>query len=768
MRYLRRHWRRIGLSLLPLVWVFLHSTGIAPMAAFDRLDAMLYDTRLRATMPQTQDTRIVIVDVDEKSLAELGRWPWSRHKMAALSQSLFAHYQVALLGFDVVFAEPDDSSGLKLLQALARNELRQNAQFATQLAQLTPALDYDSLFAASLVNRPVVLGYYFSSDQGGRSSGELPRPVMAASDPNHQGVALAPWSGFGANIAPLTQAAPQAGFFNSLTDPDGVVRALPMVARYGEQDYESLALAMFRRLVGMPQVTYGGDYDKAVSTSHATAADKAGMLTLASAAADGTERPALEHIVLQWPDKSFSIPVDAQGALLVPFRGAGGPSGGSFAYVSASDVVAHKVPTQQLKGKIILVGTTALGVVDLRATPVAATYPGVEVQASALSGLLDRRFLVRPLYARAYETLLLLGVGLALAFALPLLSAPVAIAYSVAWLAALIMFNGWLYLTHGLVLHQAPLLLMAVLVVVFSMGYGYVVASRSRRELIALFGTYVPPELVREMLKDPSRYTMRAKSDELTVMFCDMRGFTRLSEQLPPEQLQQLLNQVFSELTQLIGANRGTVDKYMGDCVMAFWGAPVMSPTHAQLAVKTAMQMAQALGRINRAHTGLEIELGIGLNTGQMYVGDMGSNIRRSYTVIGDAVNLGSRLEGLSKVYGVSIVASQATQALATDYAWQELDRVRVKGRQQAVTIFTPVARMAELTPAQAQELALWHTFLQAYRAQNHAQCDDLLCQLHELDATKPLYKLYAGRIAAIRSYPIDPGWDAITNFETK
>ena len=195
---------------------------------------------------------------------------------------------------------------------------------------------------------------------------------------------------------------------------------------------------------------------------------------------------------------------------------------------------------------------------------------------------------------------------------------------------------------------------------------------------------------------------------------------------------------------------------------------PVMSPTHAQLAVQTAMQMAQALGHINQAHTGLKIDLGIGLNTGQMYVGDMGSNIRRSYTVIGDAVNLGSRLEGLSKVYGVSIVASQATQVLATDYAWQELDHVRVKGRQQAVTVFTPVARMADLTPAQAEELALWHTFLQAYRAQNHAQCDDLLGQLRQLDATKPLYKLYAGRIAATRGHPIEPGWDAITNFETK
>lgn len=746
MRYLKRHWRRIGLSLLPLAWVFLHSTGLFPMAAFDRVDAMLYDARLRATMPNTFDDRIVIVDVDEKSLAELGRWPWSRDKMAALTHALFAQYQVALLGFDVVFAEPDHSSGLKQLQSLARNELRQDAGFVAHLTQLTPALDFDRLFAQSLAQRPVVLGYYFSGDQGGHSNGELPQAVMAAHEMDGHWPALAQWNGFGANISSLAQAAPLAGFFNSLTDPDGVVRALPLLARYAGKGYESLPLAMFRRLTSMPQVSLGW----------------------ASAQSNPAEPALLQRIVLKWPDKTFSIPVDDRAALLVPFRGQGGALGGSFNYLSASDVLAQRVPAQQLRGKIVLVGTTAPGIGDLRATPVAAIYPGVEVQANALASLLERRFLVRPVDAQAYETLLILLVGLTLAFAPPLLSAPVAVALGVGLLALLASLNGWLYLAHGLVLQQAPVLLMTVMVLGVNVGYGYLVASRSRRRLIALFGTYVPPELVQEMVRDPQRYTMRAKSDELTVMFCDMRGFTRLSEQLAPVQVQQLLNQLFSELTQLIGANRGTVDKYMGDCVMAFWGAPVTSPLHARLAVKTALQMTQALGRINRAHAGLDIGLSIGISTGQMFVGDMGSNLRRSYTVIGDAVNVGSRLEGLSTVYGVSIVAGQATQAQAPDYAWQELDCVRVKGRQQTVTVWTPVALLAELTPAQAEELALWQTFLQAYRAQNHVQCDDLLGQLRHLDATKPLYTLYAERIAAKRGHPIDPGWDAITNFETK
>ena len=261
---------------------------------------------------------------------------------------------------------------------------------------------------------------------------------------------------------------------------------------------------------------------------------------------------------------------------------------------------------------------------------------------------------------------------------------------------------------------------MALTAFALNMSYGYFVESRSKRELANLFGTYVPPELVDEMVKDPDSYSMTATSKELTVMFCDMRGFTTLSEKMEPTQLQALLNAVFNRLTDLIRANRGTIDKYMGDCVMAFWGAPVDMPNHAHLAVKTAMEMASAVRKINEEHRAKgmpEIGIGIGLNTGTMCVGDMGSDVRRSYTVIGDAVNLGSRLEGLSKVYGVDIVASEATRRSAPEFAWQELDRVRVKGKKESVAIFWPVAPANRLEPAALDELKTWASFLKAYRA---------------------------------------------------
>ncbi|MCS7070240.1 MAG: adenylate/guanylate cyclase domain-containing protein, partial [Anaerolinea sp.] len=247
--------------------------------------------------------------------------------------------------------------------------------------------------------------------------------------------------------------------------------------------------------------------------------------------------------------------------------------------------------------------------------------------------------------------------------------------------------------------------------------------------------------------------------------------FTKLSEKMEPTQLQALLNEVFNRLSALIRANRGTIDKYMGDCVMAFWGAPVDVGNHAHLAVKTALEMAGAVREINaehRAHGLPEIGVGIGLNTGVMCVGDMGSDVRRSYTVIGDAVNLGSRLEGLSKVYGAEIVVSESTRRLASDFVWQELDRVRVKGKEQAVAIYTPLGPATGAAAAVLDEIKTWNAALKAYRAQDWDQCDMLLLNLARAGAKKYLYELYAQRVASMRLLPLDPDWDGATNFETK
>lgn len=749
MTVLARHWKRIAVTLLPLVFALLHVVGVVRIEVLQRLDNIIYDARLRAAMPRTLDERIVIVDIDEKSLAEVGRWPWGRNKLAKLVDSLFERQQVAVLGFDVVFAEADESSGLTRLNALARNELKDQPAFSERLEQIQSSLDYDGIFANSLKNRPVVLGYYLTSDREGRKSGVLPAPVMSAQSMQGRTLHVTSWDGYGSNIARLAAAAPLAGYFNSITDSDGVVRSLPLIAQHQNGYYESTALAMFRVLTGLPSVEAGFSSESFLSRS----------------------MHGLDRVLLKSGAYTLALPVDERMATLVPFRGPGGPSGGSFRYVSASDILADRLEAGSLKGKIILVGTTAPGLQDSRVTPVGEVYPGVETHANLISSFLDGHALLKPDYSLGYEVVLLTIVGLILAFWLPLVSAPLAVLLSLLVLSLLVGINFWLYSSYGLVLPLASGLVMALTAFALNMSYGYFVETRSKRELANLFGTYVPPELVDEMVKDPDSYSMEATNRELTVMFCDMRGFTKMSESMEPTQLQALLTGVFSRLTSLIRANRGTIDKYMGDCVMAFWGAPVETPEHAHLAVKSAMEMAEAVRGINLEHRarGLpEIGIGIGLNTGSMCVGDMGSNIRRAYTVIGDAVNLGSRLEGLSKVYGVEIVISETTRKLAPQFAWQELDRVRVKGKEQAVAIFFPVAYAAVLNEKEQAELKTWAACLKAYRAQKWDQADVLLVNLMRMNAQKYLYQLYAERVASMRLLPFDPTWDGATNFETK
>ncbi|MBI2769272.1 MAG: adenylate/guanylate cyclase domain-containing protein [Burkholderiales bacterium] len=749
MELLAKHWSRIAVTLIPLLFALLHATGVLPLGVLQRLDDIIYDARLRATMPKKLDERIVIVDIDEKSLAEVGRWPWGRNRLAELVDDLFDRQKIALVGFDVVFAEPDESSGLKRLRQLAQAELKDQPGFSEKLGQLQSTLDYDASFARSLQKRPIVLGYYFTNESGGTSSGVLPAPVMRKENLNGRPIKFTSWSGFGSNIEQLARAAPMAGFFNPIVDGDGVVRSIPLLTEYKGQYYESLSLAMFRMLIGLPSVEPGFPRDRFLSRSY----------------------QGLESILLKMGERTLAVPVDEKVAALVPFRGSGGVAGGSFKYVSAADVLTGRLAPGTLSGKIVIVGTTAPGLNDLRVTPVGETYPGVETHANVIAGLLDGKIYVKPDYALGFEVVILVLSGLTLALALPLLSAPRAVAASVLVLAAVLALNFWLYVGAGLVLPVASALVMALTAFALNMSYGYFVESRSKRELANLFGTYVPPELVDEMVKDPDSYSMKAASKELTVMFCDMRGFTKMSEQMEPTKLQELLNGVFSRLTDLIRANRGTIDKYMGDCVMAFWGAPVDTPNHPHLAVKTAMEMANAVRKINEDHRAKgipEIGIGIGLNTGTMCVGDMGSDIRRSYTVIGDSVNLGSRLEGLSKAYGVDIVVSETTRRLAPDFAWQELDRVRVKGKEQAVAIFWPLAPSDRVDKERSDELKTWAAMLKAYRAQDWDQCDVLLLNLQRMNAKKYLYELYSERVASMRLLPFDPEWDGATNFETK
>lgn len=754
-----RHGLRIALSLLPLVLVLAHAGGWLHLPVVQALDAFLYDARLRLTAPQAHDPRIVIVDIDDTSLQHHGQWPWRRDRLAALTRELTQRQQVGVLGFDIMFVERERNSGQAVLQALRDGPLGKMPALVAQLDHLAQTVDHEGMFAEALRGQPAVLGFYFTQSSGalgaGGSAGVLPPAVLPVglipADADH----VPHWRHYGTSLPQLAKVAP-AGFLNVVLDPraDGMVREVPLLARYtpphtedsvGGGYYEASSLAVYRRWLGA---------QLAVSVD-----------------AKDSRSPRLESLVLQSASGQRVVPVDAMGRLLVPYRSSGGPRSGVYRYVSATDVLEGRLAPGELKGKAVLVGTSAAGLSDLRVTPVNATLPGVEIQASVLSALMDGRFLYAPPHAESFAALATLMLVGGLAIGLTLLSTSTVLVATALATAAVLALTQWLYLRDGMVLPLAAMLLAVAMALALNMGWDYFVEARTRRSLARLFGSYVPPQLVGQMLLDPERYSMRAESKELTVMFCDMRGFTRLSEGMAPQQLQPLLNAVFSRLASVIAAHGGTVDKYMGDCVMAFWGAPVDTPAHAALAVDAAHALMVEVAFINHDHQARElpaVQLGIGLNTGLMMVGDMGSTLRRSYTVIGDAVNLASRLEGLGERYGVGIVVGPETAGKASAYLWQELDRVRVKGKQQAVLIYAPRGLASQASEALRTELAQWQQVRQAYVARDWLQAQKLLQLLRSHDEKNVLYRLYAQRVALFLAQPPEAGWDGTEHFEVK
>ncbi len=741
---MKQYLPRYGLGLLILLVLLGHSARIFQIPFINHMDALIYDAKVRLTMPQGIDQRVVILDIDEKSLAEQGRWPWGRDKLATLMTKLFDQYGVKLVGFDVVFAEPDESSGLKSLESLAKKELKDVAGFQSTLRELRPRLDNDARFAAALKDRPVILGYYFSSKEGGVSSGAAPEAAFPAGTFNGRNIIFTRWVSCGGNLPEFQKAAAGAGHFNPLVDLDGVSRRVPLLVEYNGKYYESLALAMVRNLLGNPPITPG--YPETSPGSYA------GMEWLDLKAAGGGV---------------MRIPVDENAATLIPYRG----YQGSFPYISITDVLNDRVPKEKLAGRVIVVGTTAPGLMDLRATPVGAAYPGVEIHANLIAGMLDGIVKHKPPYILGADVLLVLIAGAVMAFLLPMLSPLRATLVGVIVLVLLLSVNFSFWHVANVVLPLANGMIAIVLLYAMNMSWGYFVESRTKRQLTGLFGQYVPPELVEEMSRDPEHYSMAGRKAELTVLFSDIRGFTTISEGLEPNELATLMNEYLGAMTLIVRKHRGTLDKYIGDAIMAFWGAPVDDPEHARNAVLTGLEMHVALQELNKnlvARGWPALKIGVGVNTGPMTVGDMGSSVRQSYTVMGDAVNLGSRLEGITKQYGVGMIAGESTrELLKKEFVFRELDRVRVKGKVDPVGIYEPVGEEGKVSAEDMEEIKLWNQALRAYRAQDWDKAEVTLMNLQRM---KPryLYDLYVKRVEHLRKEPPGENWDGVTIFETK
>lgn len=723
-----------------LMLVFLgHSGQFWRIPLVSLVDAYIYDARLRLTAPNTVDDRIVIVDIDEKSLAEVGRWPWNRDVVSKLVRQLTDHYKVSVIGFDIVFAEPDESSGLKVLEKIGNHELRDNSAYQAALKSLREKLDYDGRFAETLKRRPAVLGYYFSDEKGAGKSGELPPEVFDPDTFRNRPKSFVSYHGYGANLPIFQRAAAGAGHFNPKIDSDGVVRKVPLLVEHDGKYFQALSLAMLRLKLGNYFI-------------------KPGFVN---------ETSGLEWLDLYSGSHRLRIPVDYGAMALIPYRG---PQK-SFPYIPAVDVLNGKVAQEVLQNRIVVVGTSAPGLLDLRSTPVGPAYPGVEIHANMVSGMLDGTIKEEPTYAWGLELVQIIVLGGTLILLLPLVSPMRATLLSLCALFLAIGINFLLWHKANFVVPLASILFLVVILYGVDSAWGYFVESRTKRQFTDLFGQYVPPELVDEMAKDPETYSMEGRKQELTVLFSDVRGFTTISEGLDPGELAQLMNAYLGKMTQVIRNRRGTLDKYIGDAIMAFWGAPVSNAEHAREAVLTALEMQRAVRELDepfKARGWPELHIGVGINSGPMTVGDMGSPIRKAYTVMGDAVNLASRLEGITKQYGVGIIAGEGTKALVKDVLFREVDRVRVKGKDEPVAIYEPLALAGEAGKEVQDELKLWQHALHLYRSQDWDGAELQLLNLQRRSPECKLYKVYSERVCHYRVNPPGEGWDGVTTFETK
>jgi adenylate cyclase len=741
---LKRYFQSISTGVraaVSLLLVFAFTLTYVPLKQnelFNRLELQAYDIRLRLTMPRTTDSRIVIIDLDEKSIQAEGRWPWGRDKISLLTRKLFEKQKVKAAGFDVFFTEADTSSGLSKLEALAQTTFKDNEDFQNKMPTLRKELDYDGLFEQDLKKHLVVLAFSGQSNQVGQDElklGGLPPPSWEpVTVGTLNGTKITGYSGVLPRFLPHASA---VGHALPFLDIDGAVRRVPAYVEFNGKYYDSLSIALTR--------TYLNNEPSAVKFID-----------------DKAENKILESVTIN----KKAISVDQDGMFLIPFRG---PTP-AFKYISATDIMRDKLPEGSLEGKLALVGTSAQGLLDLRLTPVGENYPGVETHANMLSGYLSGTIKSEPTHYKVVIIFIMLTIGILFALALVRLSALWGTVTMLASALVLIGIN-MLYWNAGTVLPIAVPLLMLGTIYFFNMAYGYFVEAANRKKITDVFGTYIPKELAAEVAKDPGAYNVSGETRDMTVLFSDVRGFTTISEGLSAKDLTALMNSYLTHMTEDIQSHRGTIDKYIGDAIMAFWGAPLKDERHAYNAMMSALDMqakVKAIAPEFKKNNWPPVEIGIGLNCGLMNVGDMGSSFRRAYTVMGDAVNLAARLESLTKEYGVGILVSEHIVKAVPEVVYCEMDRVRVKGKLEPITIYEPIGKKGALSDAQLDDIEAFHKALGYFVKQKFDETAEILQRLKAANPNRKVYDLYEERIAYYRENPPGENWDGVYTFTKK
>ncbi|SFV33273.1 CHASE2 domain-containing protein [Hyphomicrobium facile] len=656
-----------GLSRLPLALLIsvallaaCLALRIADPEPVARLRLSAFDTYLRAAPRQVDPSFPVrIVAIDEASLAAVGQWPWPRTRLADLVSKLVSA-GAASVTFDMVFAEPDRLSPEVLLRTLM-----DDAGQAAAIASLGRLSSNDARLAAAIDGAPVVLGVAGNSNVTSKIAPYPGAVSFAGDDPL---MFVHSFAGGVQNLPNLTKAARGIGAVNWLPSSDQVLRRIPLLVSIGGAVYPSLALEALR--VGTKQSTIF------IKSSGGSGVEALGQKT-------GIESIRVGETVL---------PSDGRGELWLKFA-----PGDPRRTISALSVLDGTVKSGDIKSRHIIIGATATGLLDLRATPLEPAVPGVEIHAQALEQMLAGDHLLRPAYATGAEIAFLIVIGALVAWLIERSGAVVAAIAGLVSIAFIILLSWLAYSRAGLLFDPVyPSLSVALLYFGVSLT-SFIKSEIQRAEIRSAFGHYVAAPLVEELARNRDKLKLGGETREITLLFADVRGFSKISEGLRADELIRFVNRLFTPLTDVILGHNGTIDKFMGDAVMAFWNAPVHDANHASNACRAALAMLDRLAALNDALKAeavaagvpfMPVRMGIGLNTGECVVGNVGSPQRFDYSVLGDVVNVAARFEEATKTFGARIVVGERTAAQAPQFAFLELGSVTPRGKDRPENVF--------------------------------------------------------------------------------
>ncbi len=743
LRFLDRHERFFGWPLVLAAALGSFALALKAPGFLEQLEWKLLDARFRLRGPVAPPPKIAIVAIDDASVAAIGRWPWPRTTIAALVEKLLGNYHARALAFDIVFSEPQRNPFAEALRALpptAPPSLRAMLQAHLALG------DADARLAATLKRYQdrIVLGYFFypkGSKPPASIARELDQEVArlknSAISVKVEGgarvigppVAVAIEN----NIPKIAASGPVAGFFNFFPDDDGMVRRVPLVFRVGKEVFPNLSLQLLRVGLRWPEV----------------------ILETGPEGVEGLRIGARR------------LALDPAGKLLLNHYG----PARTFPHISAKDVLAGTADPKALRDAFVLVGATAIGIYDYRPTPFDSAFPGVEGHAAALANMLTGNELVRPRGLVAVEWVgaflwpLVLGLAALrlgpVGQALVLVGAP--LAFGALGFELFAQHRLWLKIVYwmlGVVLAVLPVLVVR-----------YLIEAYRRSFIHDAFSHYLAPAVVEELAKHPELLRLGGEKREMTAMFSDIQGFSSFSERMSPEELVHFLNMYLGAMSDVILEHEGTIDKYEGDAIVAFFGAPIHQPDHALRAVRTALAQQALLARLREewAREGWPaVHARIGINSGEMVVGNMGTERRMNYTIMGDNVNLASRLEGACKVYRVPILISTSTYQLVRNAIQARfIDRVRVVGRATPVELYMPAGERGEVPEEKVKIFRAYERAWTLMQKRMFDEAEKLFAQL-ALKHKDPPSEVMLARVRRYKQSPPPKDWDGVYQLEQK